>query len=338
MIEVKNLTKYYGRHKAVDDLSFTFERGGVYGFLGPNGAGKSTTMNILTGCLAASEGTVVIDGHDILEDPIGAKRLIGYLPENPPLYPDMTPLEYLRFVGQAKGLRGKELKEQVELACKRTAIVDVSKRLIRHLSKGYKQRVGIAQAILGHPEFIILDEPTVGLDPSQIIEVRDLIKDISGDCTVILSTHIMQEVTAICDQVLIISKGKLLAYDTPENLSEKLMGSTRYVITVKADALRASDAIRAVQGVKNVSALETNGENATLRVECDTESDPKDDIFYALSDARFPIQSMEKQEMSLEDVFLSITGNPDAAPVLEAEETQTGEDAQAAEPEQKEEV
>ena len=179
-------------------------------------------MNILTGCLAATEGTVLIDGHDIFQDPIGAKRLIGYLPELPPLYPDMTPKEYLMFVGEAKGLSGKELKEQVKYACERTSIADVANRLIRHLSKGYKQRVGIAQAILGNPEIIILDEPSVGLDPTQIIEIRDLIKDLAKDRTVILSTHIMQEVTAICDQVLIINKGKLLANDTPENLSDIL--------------------------------------------------------------------------------------------------------------------
>ena len=307
MIEVKNLTKYYGPHKAVDNLSFTVQRNQVYGFLGPNGAGKSTTMNILTGCLAATEGTVLIDGHDIFQDPIGAKRLIGYLPELPPLYPDITPKEYLMFVGEAKGLSGKELKEQVKYACERTSIADVANRLIRHLSKGYKQRVGIAQAILGNPEIIILDEPSVGLDPTQIIEIRDLIKDLAKDRTVILSTHIMQEVTAICDQVLIINKGKLLANDTPENLSDILQDRNIFDITVKGDSVKIINALNGVAGVTNASVLSTDAGVVSVVVECSKESDPEEQIFYALSDARCPIVKMEKREMTLEQVFIRIT-------------------------------
>ena len=222
MIKVEHLTKCYGDFMAVEDLSFEIDEGHVYGFLGPNGAGKSTTMNIMTGCLSATEGKVTIGGCDIFEQPQQAKRMVGYLPEQPPLYMNETPVEYLRFVGSAKGLKGKELKEQVEMVIQKTKIEDVKNRLISALSKGYKQRVGIAQALIGNPNVIILDEPTVGLDPIQIIEIRDLIRQLGQDHTVILSSHILSEVQAICEKVLIISKGKLAAFDAPENL-EKLL-------------------------------------------------------------------------------------------------------------------
>ena len=218
MIKVEHLTKCYGDFMAVEDLSFEIDEGHVYGFLGPNGAGKSTTMNIMTGCLSATEGKVTIGGCDIFEQPQQAKRMVGYLPEQPPLYMNETPVEYLRFVGSAKGLKGKELKEQVEMVIQKTKIEDVKNRLISALSKGYKQRVGIAQALIGNPNVIILDEPTVGLDPIQIIEIRDLIRQLGQDHTVILSSHILSEVQAICEKVLIISKGKLAAFDAPENL------------------------------------------------------------------------------------------------------------------------
>lgn len=221
MIKVEHLTKYYGEFMAVDDLSFEIEEGHVYGFLGPNGAGKSTTMNIMTGCLSATEGTVTINGYDILEEPLQAKRCIGYLPEHPPLYTNETPEEYLRFVGEAKGLRGQELQQQIAEVMEQTKITEVKSRLISNLSKGYKQRVGIAQALLGNPKVIILDEPTVGLDPIQIIEIRDLVRQLGEHHTVILSSHILSEVQAICEKVLIIAKGRLLAFDEPKNL-EKL--------------------------------------------------------------------------------------------------------------------
>lgn len=221
MIKVEHLTKYYGEFMAVDDLSFEIEEGHVYGFLGPNGAGKSTTMNIMTGCLSATEGTVTINGYDILEEPLQAKRCIGYLPEHPPLYTNETPEEYLRFVGEAKGLRGQELQRQIAEVMEQTKITEVKSRLISNLSKGYKQRVGIAQALLGNPKVIILDEPTVGLDPIQIIEIRDLVRQLGEQHTVILSSHILSEVQAICEKVLIIAKGRLLAFDEPKNL-EKL--------------------------------------------------------------------------------------------------------------------
>lgn len=218
MIEVSHLTKYYGSFLAVDDLSFTIPDGHVYGFLGPNGAGKSTTMNIMTGCLSPTEGKVTIDGHDILTEPEAAKRCMGYLPEQPPLYLNETPWEYLTFVGEAKGLRGNTLRDQIESVMARTKITEMGGRPISALSKGYKQRVGIAQALLGDPRVVILDEPTVGLDPLQIIEIRDLIRQLGEKHTVILSSHILSEVQAICDKVLIISRGKLVAYDDTEKL------------------------------------------------------------------------------------------------------------------------
>lgn len=218
MIEGSHLTKYYGSFLAVDDLSFTIPDGHVYGFLGPNGAGKSTTMNIMTGCLSPTEGKVMIDGHDILAEPEAAKRCMGYLPEQPPLYLNETPWEYLTFVGEAKGLRGKELREEIDSAVQSAGIENVRDRLIGTLSKGYRQRVGIAQALLGDPKVVILDEPTVGLDPLQIIEIRDLIRQLGEKHTVILSSHILSEVQAICDKVLIISHGKLVAYDDTEKL------------------------------------------------------------------------------------------------------------------------
>ena len=218
MIEVSHLTKYYGSFLAVDDLSFTIKDGHVYGFLGPNGAGKSTTMNIMTGCLSPTEGKVTIDGHDILTEPEAAKRCMGYLPEQPPLYLNETPWEYLAFVGEAQGLRGGALRSQIERIMARTKITEMGDRPISALSKGYKQRVGIAQALLGDPKVVILDEPTVGLDPLQIIEIRDLIRQLGEKHTVILSSHILSEVQAICDKVLIISRGKLVAYDDTEKL------------------------------------------------------------------------------------------------------------------------
>ena len=221
MIEVKHLCRKYGEHRAVDDLSFTIENGYVYGFLGPNGAGKSTTMNMITGCLAATSGQVLIDGYDIFEDAQEAKKRIGYLPEIPPLYQDMTVREFLNFVAKAKGVPKQALDEQLFSVVSLAGLEEVEERLIKNLSKGYKQRVGIAQALLANPEIIILDEPTVGLDPKQIIEVRDLIRELGKDHTVILSSHILSEVRSVCDRILIISKGKLVANDTPENL-EKL--------------------------------------------------------------------------------------------------------------------
>lgn len=246
MIEVKNLTKNYGAIPAVKDISFTVEAGKIYGFLGPNGAGKSTTMNMITGCLAPSFGDVKINGLDIYEDAVEAKKSIGYLPEIPPLYTDMTPFEYLEFVGRAKGLKKAELYDEIERVMEKTKILDVSSRLIRNLSKGYRQRVGIAQAILGDPEYIILDEPTVGLDPLQIIEIRDLIASLAKDHAVILSSHILQEISAVCDHVIMISQGKVVASDTMENLLGKGETLEEVFIRLAGESLDAGAAWAAV--------------------------------------------------------------------------------------------
>ena len=253
MIEVKNMVKRYGDHTAVDHLSFEIEKGKIYGFLGPNGAGKSTTMNMITGYIASTEGTVVIDGHDILEEPEEAKKCIGYLPEMPPLYFDMTVLEYLKFVADLKKIPKDKKATMIEEIMDMVKITDMKNRLIKNLSKGYRQRVGIAQAVLGYPEVIILDEPTVGLDPKQINEIRDLIKGLKQKHTVILSSHILSEVSAVCDYVLIISHGKLVASDTPENLGKLAAGSNNLNLLVKGqkDTIRA--ALEAVEGVKEVT-------------------------------------------------------------------------------------
>lgn len=241
MITVEHLTKRYGDFTAVDDISFTIGEGHIYGFLGPNGAGKSTTMNIMTGCLAATSGEVKIDGYDIFEQARQAKQCIGYLPEIPPLYTDETPQEYLRFVAEAKGIAGKEIPGEVARVIREAGLTEMQDRLIRNLSKGYRQRVGIAQALLGNPRYIILDEPTVGLDPLQIIEIRDLIRELGQKHTVILSSHILSEVQAICESVLIIAHGKLVAFDTPQNLERRLAENNRLTITAECgeEALRA---------------------------------------------------------------------------------------------------
>lgn len=249
MIEVKDLVKKYGDHTAVDHLSFTVERGQILGFLGPNGAGKTTTMNMITGYISATEGTVVINGHDVFDEPEEAKKCIGYLPELPPVYLDMTVTEYLGFVADIKQVDKKRKQYMIKDAMKKTRIEDVSGRLIKHLSKGYKQRVGLAQAIIGYPEVIILDEPTVGLDPMQIIEIRDLIKELAKEHTVILSSHILSEVSAVCDTVLIINKGRLVLQDTPDKLSSHLGNKDGLHLTVKGSRSTVDAAIAEVPGV-----------------------------------------------------------------------------------------
>lgn len=310
MIEVSHLTKRYGAHTAVSDLSFTIEAGQIYGFLGPNGAGKSTTMNIMTGCLAASSGEVRIGGYDIFENSAEAKKLLGYLPEQPPLYLDRTPREYLTFVGRAKGLSGTRLEEQIERVMSVTQTGDVANRLIKNLSKGYRQRVGIAQALLGDPKVVILDEPTVGLDPIQIIEIRDLIKDLGREHTVILSSHILSEVQAVCQTVLIISKGKLVACDTPENLEKLFAGSTTVELTVEAPADKAA---RLLGGLEHVTGLKTEprGEDRCV-VTLETDVPDSDGIcrecFRIFSREDLPILRMGASRASLEDIFIELTG------------------------------
>ena len=262
MIEVNNLVKRYGDHTAVDHLSFKIEKGKIYGFLGPNGAGKSTTMNMITGYIASTEGTVTIDGHDILDEPEQAKKCIGYLPEMPPLYFDMTVGEYMNFVADLKKIPKDQKKSMVEEVMEMVKITDMKNRLIKNLSKGYRQRVGLAQAILGYPEVIILDEPTVGLDPKQIIEIRDLIKSLKKKHTVILSSHILSEVSAVCDYVLIISHGKLVASDTPENLGKLAEGSNTLNLLVKGDKDHIRIALGQISDIKDIKIEDAKEEHA----------------------------------------------------------------------------
>ena len=250
MIEVKNLVKKYGDHTAVDHLSFHVDKGQIYGFLGPNGAGKSTTMNIMTGYIASTSGEVLIDGHNILEEPEAAKKCIGYLPEQPPLYFDMTVAEYLKFAAELKKVPKNERETQIEQVMELTGITAMANRLIKNLSKGYKQRVGLAQAILGYPEIIILDEPTVGLDPKQIIEIRELIRKLSEEHTIILSSHILSEVSAVCDYIMIINHGKLVASDTTENLMNHSLGSNTLELTVKGEKQDVEKMLRDVEEIQ----------------------------------------------------------------------------------------
>ena len=313
MIEVTNLTKKYGDHIAVDHLSFRVEKGQIYGFLGPNGAGKSTTMNIITGYLAATEGTVTIDGKDVQKDPEEAKRAIGYLPELPPLYVDMTVREYLDFVAELKKVPKKERKQQIDEVMEMTKITDMQQRLIRNLSKGYRQRVGLAQAILGYPEVIILDEPTVGLDPKQIIEIRDLIRKLGENHTVILSSHILSEVSAVCDHIMIIAHGKLVASDSPENLQKLMSGSMELDLEVKGSIAAVKSAL---QEISQIDRIEENTEApkdiAKLKVISKENADIREQVFYALAEAKLPILEMTHAEKSLEDIFLELT--EDVAP------------------------
>ena len=306
MIEVSHLTKRYGNHLALSDLSFTIPNGQIYGLLGPNGAGKSTTMNILTGCLAATSGEVRIDGVDIFEDPMAAKRHLGYLPEQPPVYMDRTPWEYLRFVARAKGV--KNLAQEVDRVMDLTQIADVRDRLIRNLSKGYRQRVGIAQAILGDPDIIILDEPTVGLDPRQITEIRELIQKLGENKTVILSSHILGEVQAVCERLLILSKGKLVACDTPANLEKQMSSASALEIDVCASKEQAE---KLLSRLPNVQSYRSKGTADRCQIRLETEKEHLEDlskaVFFALAEARTPILAMTPTKASLEDIFLELT-------------------------------
>ena len=307
MIAVKNLTKKYGDFAAVRDVSFTMEKGRVYGFLGPNGAGKSTTMNIITGCLAATSGSVTIDGLDIYEDAVDAKKKIGYLPELPPLYTDMTPDEYLLFVGRAKGLRGDALYEEVERVEKRTGLTEMRARLIKNLSKGYRQRVGIAQAILGDPEIIILDEPTVGLDPLQIIEIRELVRELGENHTVILSSHILSEISAVCDYVIIIAHGEIVASDTIENLTTLYAGKSTIDLDVRGGRQQIASLLEPYAEITSHEVTDGEGGLTHLRLTLDGNEDIRESLFYRFADAHVPILSMQYEEVTLEKVFLSLT-------------------------------
>lgn len=309
MIEVNHLTKRYGNHTAVSDLSFTIEKGQIYGFLGPNGAGKSTTMNIMTGCLAATSGEVRIGGFDIFEEAEQAKKLIGYLPEQPPLYLDRTPREYLAFVARAKGIPERQIPEQLAQVLTVTQTIDVADRLIKNLSKGYKQRVGIAQAILGNPEVIILDEPTVGLDPRQIIEIRDLIKELGKNHTVILSSHILSEVRAVCQTILIISKGKLVACDSPANLEKLFAGTTTVDLVAEASEGELWEILSGVGNIAEIEVTEKAPNRCGVRLDMGNREGNQAcrEIFFAFSKAGRPILQMSTARASLEDIFMELT-------------------------------
>ena len=309
MIEVKNLTKYYGDHKAVDNISFSIKDGTVCGFLGPNGAGKSTTMNIMTGCLSATEGSVKISGFDIFDNPIEAKRMIGYLPEQPPLYYEETPREYLRFVAEAKKIPGGHIRDEIERIMKETQITEVADRLIKNLSKGYKQRVGIAQTLIGNPKVVILDEPTVGLDPIQVVEIRDLIKSLGQKHTVILSSHILSEVQNMCDEILIISKGKLIAYDTAENLEKMFQPKSAIEMLTDAGREEAEQVLSGIEGIEDV-AFE-DGDGGMLQIRIETVPEKVSSIMRVLSikfaEVKRAVLKMDIVKANLEEIFIELT-------------------------------
>lgn len=328
MIEINHLVKKYGNHVAVDDLNLTIEPGKIYGFLGPNGAGKSTTMNILTGYLAATSGEVKINGFDILSQPEEAKKCIGYLPELPPVYMEMTVQEYMNFVAELKKLDKTTRRQNVEEVMELTKITEMKDRLIRNLSKGYRQRVGLAQAVLGYPEVIILDEPTVGLDPKQIIEMRELIKQLGQKHTIILSSHILSEVSAVCDHIFIISKGKLVASDSTENLTSLMSGGQELTLVLKSEPETAEGALAGIEGVENITAV-LGAEKGTseIKITADKNVDVREQVFYRCADNRLPILEMRTEGKSLEDIFLELTDQKTAA-VEEQDATESPEMAE----------
>lgn len=334
MIQVENLVKRYGGHTAVDDLTFTVEQGKIYGFLGPNGAGKTTTMNVMTGYIAADGGTVVIDGHDILKEPLKAKASIGYLPEVPPLYPDMTVREFLLFAAELKKVPKTERKTQVNELMERLDLSEMENRLIKNLSKGYRQRVGLAQALVGNPKVLILDEPMVGLDPKQIIEMRDLIKRLAGEHTVILSSHILSEISAVCDHIMIISKGKLAASGSPDELQKMMQGTAQLLVTVIGEREQAENVLEQMKEVADFS-FEDGGEEGSIliRITAGDDADIRKELSVALSGAGMPVLSMNRSEKSLEDIFLELTENEETE-----EETASEEEREAADTEEAEAV
>ena len=306
MIKIQNLVKNYGNFQAVDDISFSVEAGEIVGFLGPNGAGKSTTMNMLTGYLSSSAGSISIAGIDILENPLEAKKKIGYLPEQPPLYLDMTVDEYLNFAYELKDCKYNRKKHLDEI-CEVTKISDVRKRLIKNLSKGYKQRVGIAQALVGNPSVIIFDEPTIGLDPKQIIEIRNLIRNLGRDHTVILSTHILGEVQAVCDRIIIINKGKIVADEKTENISRAIENSRRFNVKICGPQREVLAMLREKPGIVYAEVLaERDGDAYTYMIESAVGVDIRKSLFYTLAEKNWPLVGMEALGMSLEDIFINI--------------------------------
>lgn len=308
LIEIDNLVKRYGKHEVLRGITLKINRGEILGFLGPNGAGKSTTMNIITGYIGSSEGSVKIDGMDILKEPRKAKKKIGYLPEIPPLYLDMTVEEYLKFACKIKNIELKNVKETVDKVCETVKVSNYKTRLIKNLSKGYKQRVGLAQAIIGSPEVLILDEPTVGLDPKEIIEIRNLVKEIGKNHTVILSSHILSEVSAVCDRVVIINKGQIVASGTPEELSKKLSYSSKILIRVKKNP---KEVLNLLKNLSNVDKVEIQGvvekETTDIVIEAKQDKDIREEVFWKLCKAEVPVLLMKPVNLSLEEVFLQVT-------------------------------
>ena len=315
MITVEHLSKRYGDFLAVDDLSFTIEDGHIYGFLGPNGAGKSTTLNIITGCLAATSGDIKIDGHDIYEEEREAKKLIGYLPEIPPLYVEQTPREYLKFVAEAKGIAKAELESEIDRVIEETHIEEMQNRLIKHLSKGYRQRVGIAQALLGNPSVIILDEPTVGLDPMQIIEIRDLISELGKKHTVILSSHILSEIQAICEKVLIIYKGKLVVYDDIANLGKSLSSENEIEIMTEASEEEVSEVINHIDAISSFEQGEDVEKYHCYKLSTAMENPYEvcELVFRAFVANSVPLVKLNPVQTSLEDIFIELTSSEQEA-------------------------
>jgi len=309
LIEVKNLVKKYGSKYAVDHISFTVNKGEILGFLGPNGAGKSTTLNIITGFLSSTSGDAFVDGINVLDEPEKAKRKIGFLPEQPPLYLEMTVKEYLNFVCDIKGVK-TDRKSHISDICELVKISHVYNRIIKNLSKGYRQRVGVAQSLVGNPEILILDEPTVGLDPRQIIDIRNLIMDLGKQHTIILSSHILSEVQATCSRVIVINEGKLLADDTPENLSKNLSTDNRIVVRIKGSMNEISDILNEIPGIISVELLGEREIGAfDYIVEAERGTDIRETLFIAMAQSELPILSMKNSELTLEDIFLKLIGN-----------------------------
>jgi ABC-2 type transport system ATP-binding protein len=317
VIEVQHLTKRYGRVTAVDDVSFRVERGEILGFLGPNGAGKTTTMRILTGFMPATEGKAIVAGFDVFDQPIEAKRRTGYLPETPPLYPDMSVREYLGFVAKIKGVPAGERTSRITQVMQRTRIDDMAGRQCAKLSKGYRQRVGLAQAILHNPDVLILDEPTAGLDPKQIIETRELIKELAGDHTIILSTHILPEVSQTCQRVVIINKGRVVAVDTPGNLTARLRGSETLYVQVDAGSADAAGVLGRVPGVTRVAESERRDGLVGYEVDSETGRDVRRDLARAVVTSGLGLLELRPIRISLEEIFLSLTTDETAAAAKE---------------------
>lgn len=338
MIQVSNLTKKYGKNVAVDNVSFTIEKGHIYGLLGPNGAGKSTTMNMITGYISSTSGTITIDGHDVVKEPEQARKLLGYLPELPPLYMDMTVYEYLKFVAQLKKIKRKERIEQVEKAIEQMKLEKVADRLIANLSKGYRQRVGFAQALIGDPQILILDEPSVGLDPKQIIEMRELIEELGQNRTVILSSHIMQEISAVCDHILIISHGKLIASGTVEELVAMSEHGEKLEVTIEGDKELLEDLFSQIDCVESVKITEHSGVATANVVMNKGAKDIRKDVYIYFKDKNASILNMNLVKTTLEDIFLELTTKADKEENIEDEELiTTDENIQEAAPESEEE-